>query len=101
MLDKLAVDTFADRVGDHFPIRLDAEHSLDIVLDSVTDLASTTHPRPVGMREPFTLLFRGPRERVLLQGVYRLEHAELGPLDIFLVPIEPDANGPRYEAIFG
>jgi hypothetical protein len=29
-----------------------------------------------------------------------MEHEEIGALDIFLVPIGPDEEGPRYEAIF-
>jgi hypothetical protein len=31
----------------------------------------------------------------------RLEHSALGLLELFLVPIEPDAAGLRYQAIFG
>jgi hypothetical protein len=37
---------------------------------------------------------------VLPQGIQRLSHAELGELDLFLVPIGPDAQGMRYEAAF-
>jgi hypothetical protein len=46
------------------------------------------------------LLFRGPRTPVLPQRIYRLEHAVMGPLEIFLVPIGPDAEGMRYQAVF-
>ena len=51
-------------------------------------------------RRQFSLLFRGPVDPFLSQGTYRLDHAELGALDIFLVPIGPDAEGMRYEAVF-
>lgn len=51
-------------------------------------------------RRPFSLLFRGPAAPRLEQGTFRLEHAALGALDVFLVPMEPDAEGPRYEAVF-
>jgi|HubBroStandDraft_3_1064219.scaffolds.fasta_scaffold03992_6 hypothetical protein len=55
---------------------------------------------PAGRREPFNLLFRGPRSPYARQGTHRLEHDEIGTLEIFLVPVGPDAAGMRYEAIF-
>jgi len=53
-----------------------------------------------GQRRPFSLVFRGPREPVLGQRTYTLEHPQMHVLDLFLVPIGPDRNGMRYEAIF-
>jgi len=53
-----------------------------------------------GQREPFSLLFRGPRDPVLSQRIYPLECAALGRLEIFLVPIGSDALGMCYEAVF-
>jgi hypothetical protein len=51
--------------------------------------------------DPFSLEFTGPSQPALDQRIYRLEHHELGTLDIFLVPIGPDPTGsPRYEAVF-
>jgi hypothetical protein len=37
---------------------------------------------------------------LLPQRIYRLEHDELGALDLFLVPIGRDDSGVRYEAVF-
>lgn len=34
------------------------------------------------------------------QGIHRVEHEQLGSLEIFLVPLGPDQQGMRYEAIF-
>jgi hypothetical protein len=53
------------------------------------------------LRAPFSLVFSGPRGAALAQQIHRLEHSALGALELFLVPIEPDAVGLRYEAIFG
>jgi hypothetical protein len=53
-----------------------------------------------GGREPFRLHFRGPREPLLEQSIYRLEHDELGALEIFIVPTRRDAESTTYEAIF-
>ncbi|HEX2163867.1 MAG TPA: hypothetical protein VHM02_07950 [Thermoanaerobaculia bacterium] len=51
-------------------------------------------------RQPFGLVFRGPRDPVLPQRIYRVEHDALGAQEIFLVPIRRDGEGTDYEAIF-
>ncbi|MGC3988450.1 MAG: hypothetical protein QM796_01950 [Chthoniobacteraceae bacterium] len=53
-----------------------------------------------GFRAPFSLTFRGPSGLYLPQGIYRLEHEAMGALEIFLVPIAPDAQGSHFEAVF-
>jgi hypothetical protein len=93
-LEELTAATFEPHVGDTFTLAAVPE-PLALVLESVTTLAD----RPGG-RDPFSLLFRGPAEPLLAQSIRRLEHAELGVLEIFLVPLTPDAGGSRYEAIF-
>jgi hypothetical protein len=55
---------------------------------------------PNGRRQPFSLVFRGPRSPYARQGTYLLEHDGLGSVSIFLVPLGPDASGMRYEAVF-
>ena len=69
-------------------------HELELVA-----LSSLGGGRPE-QREPFSLIFRGPREGWFQQGTYAVEHPELGPQTLFLVPIGPDAHGMQYEAIF-
>jgi hypothetical protein len=53
-----------------------------------------------GQREPFALLFRGPRGPILPQRTYQFDFGQLGTLEIFIVPIGPDESGMQYEAIF-
>ena len=48
----------------------------------------------------FSLLFQGPREPVLPQRMYRLNHDRLGEFDLFIVPIGADDEGVHYEAVF-
>ncbi len=64
------------------------------------DLGRRTDPG--GELSTYALVFRAPPRRAAHapQGTYRLTHAELGTLEVFLVPIGPDAGGMRYEAIF-
>jgi hypothetical protein len=48
---------------------------------------------------PFSLLFRPPEGQQIRQGTYHVQGAA-GDLDIFLVPIMPDRQGARIQAIF-
>lgn len=51
--------------------------------------------------EPFVLVFSGPATPVLPQATYALEHDEVGPMELFLVPTGQDADGHVwYEAVF-
>ena len=54
--------------------------------------------RPDG-RPPFSMLFRGPREPLLAQRIYRVEHDVLGELELFFVPIAQGEVGTTYETI--
>lgn len=67
----------------------------------LVETRSLTRAQGAGERRlPFGLVFRGPRDPVLPQRIYRLEHETLGAQEIFLVPIRRDGEGTDYEAIF-
>ena len=57
------------------------------------DWASTTQ------RVPFSLVFRGPPDAVVGQQTCGFGHPQLGQFDLFIVPLGPDAEGMRYEAV--
>jgi hypothetical protein len=73
------------------------EITLDLTLDEVSARAA---PADATARTPFSLVFKGPVDPVLGQQMYPLVHAELGELEIFIVPIGQDDSGTRYEAVF-
>lgn len=50
-------------------------------------LAEVVDDRASGGMDQFSLFFHGPADRLLPQGTYALEHAVLGPLALFLVPV--------------
>ena len=56
-------------------------------------------PAP-GVRAPFAIVFSGPAEAILPQGIYAVEHDVIGASEMFLVPLQPDAAGARYQAMF-
>lgn len=98
MLDPLELSSFAPHVGERFALRRAEPGAapLDLVLLEANALAHG-EGRP---RTPFSLVFRGPVQPVMPQSIHRLEHAAMGTLDLFLVPIGRDPQGIRYEAIF-
>jgi hypothetical protein len=96
VLDKVTKDTFEPITGSVF--RLAIENKPAIPLELVEVLGNGLQGR--ARREQFSLRFRGPASPALVQRIYRLEHATLGTLEIFLVPIQRDASGMIYEAVF-
>lgn len=91
----LSADDFSPHVGQAFVAGASAP-ALELELLSVTPAGGCG---PDG-RQGFTLLFRGPPQPVLPQGIQLLQHPSLVETGIFLVPLGPDALGMQYEAIF-
>ena len=53
-----------------------------------------------GMRQPFSLIFMGSRERVVPEGTYRVESGATGSMEVFLVPIATLGKGQQYQVVF-
>ena len=96
-LASLELADFSACLGQSFQLEAGGT-TLELALVSADALggAPSAHSR----RHPFSLVFHGPHAPTLSQRIHRLESARLGVLEIFLVPIEPDATGQRYEAVF-
>lgn len=98
MLDKLVKEDWEQYRDENFqwkPGNLDAEpQSLKLI--SVSGYGQ----RQGGNREAYSLLFCGSMQPIFPQGIYRITHAVLGELELFLVPIGPQADGMGYEAVF-
>lgn len=67
---------------------------IDLELVQVTNLMET--PRQIG----FSVIFLGPADRMMPQHIYRLQHPQLGEMDLFLVPVGKQQSGYEYEAVF-
>lgn len=97
MSDRLELSTFEPCIGENFRIEPGEEAPVELTL---------TEARP-GPWQPegesavaYELIFRGPADPVLAQATYRMAHATLGSLDIFVVPLSSDAQGTTYQAVF-
>lgn len=51
-------------------------------------------------QERFAITFRTSNETFLGQGMRRLDHDQMGSLDLFLVPTGRNEEGTYYEAVF-
>jgi hypothetical protein len=93
-LRKLTVDDFERRKDETFTLKI-PQLELPLKLSKATRLGESG--RPGGA---FALYFLSAPGPFLPQAIYPLEHAELGRLDIFLVPLGPREGGNLYESIF-
>jgi hypothetical protein len=95
---------FQPHVGSAFQILVNDQPALDLTLVEVEDLTVNDRLRDPAIRsQPFSLIFHGPHDPVAGQANYRLNHSELGRLEIFLVPLGPHRRTPQtmqYQAIF-
>src|ERR1700742_1790343 len=96
-LGELTLEHFSPHVDESFRVSATGEEpelpSLEIRLIETEALGDAPSP---DQRAPFSLVFSGPAEAILAQGVYRLSNDGVGALEFFLVPIEPSPDGPRY-----
>lgn len=94
MLEKLKLEDFEAHLNTKFRFMWGESNSIDLEMEEANDLGST--PR----QKQFSIIFRGPLQPLLAQGIHRLEHEKMGTIDLFLVPIGRDEGGVRYEAVF-
>ena len=109
MLDRMTKDAFSEHVGETFRLRLESSDTIDLELVEVTALPEQSfQPKSWGRaseikirHDPFSMVFRGPKDCLLEQKMYTLEHGMMGTLNgLFLVPIDEDERGFYYEVIF-
>lgn len=94
MLNDLKLESFSPHLNTKFLIHSAPERTVEVELIEVLDLEST--PR----QEQFSIVFRGPRDQGLQQGIYRFEHEEIGAFEIFIVPFKRVEGSILYEAVF-
>lgn len=94
-LDRIRAEDFAALVGTRLELRA-ATTAMELELAALQRLPE----HRLRALPPFSITLRGGREVVLGQGMVVLVHPALGPMEVFLVPIGPDALGMRYEITF-
>ena len=90
----LTHEAFSQNAKTKFRVPLDEARVVELELVEISELK--LHPR----QEEFSLEFRGPLDSFLGQGVRNFEHDALGKFELFIVPVQQDAQGFYYEAVF-
>ncbi len=85
---------FAENLNTPFVLQHPDWGNVTVELISVSDLRETQRQRM------FSLVFRGPLDQPLGQGLHPMTHEKMGTESLFLVPIACEADGFRYEAVF-
>jgi hypothetical protein len=94
MIDSVTHADFAQQLNTKFQIQVDADKRIDLTMVELSELKLS--PR----QEQFAIVFRGPLEVFLGQGMRDFEHEQMGKLPLFIVPISKDDEGVYYEAVF-
>ena len=94
----LTKQSFENIHDNAFAIFFDLDNAISSELIEVK--AINSHTLAEGQAEPFSLVFQVKDDRVFEQNTFKIQHEELGDLELFLVPIGADKNGVSYEAVF-
>lgn len=96
MPDEITHEMFLDHVAKTFRVHC-GEEVLDVELTEV-DVGEA--PSVEGLRQPFTLIFRGPKERILREGLYKVDHEDVGAFELYVIPIITVGDRQDYQVIF-
>ncbi len=94
MPQNLTRDAFAENLNTSFQLQHQEMGLIELQLTDVSELKTTPH------QQMYSIIMRGPLGTPLEQGLYKMEHAQIGAFDLFLVPVAKEADGFRYQAVF-
>jgi hypothetical protein len=90
----LTRDHFAELLNGKFDFLAEDGRKAELVLEEVSELKQSRYS------EHFSLLFRGPLETPLGQGIHQLSREGAENMEMFIVPVGRDDKGYLYESIF-
>jgi hypothetical protein len=89
----LTHSTFAELKDKNFRIYHNSDEPVEVKLIEVGDLVETKR------QEIFSILFTIPENVKAEQASYKMEHDQLGTIELFLVPVM-NGESTAYEAVF-
>jgi hypothetical protein len=99
MSDEWQLATFQDEIGTSYDVGIGPSTVHELTLVDARPLSGESS-NSESKRDPFSLIFHGPLEPILPQGIYRFRRDAAESMEIFIVPIGPENKAMRYEAIF-
>ncbi len=94
MDDSLTQEAFAKNVNTKFHVSADDTNQVELELAEVSEL------KQHHAHDQFAVVFRGPLNLFMGQGIRSFDHDKLGRFELFIVPIRQDGEGYYYEAVF-
>jgi len=90
----LTHEVFTQNVNTKFQVQIDESIGVQLELTEVSELK--LYPA----QEEFAIVFRGPLDKFLGQGLRSFTHDQMGQFELFIVPVRQDEQGFYYEAVF-
>ena len=97
MSEDLTFETFTGHEGESFVLHVEDER---LTLELVEVEHGKYEPMAEGLRDPFLLIFKGPKEPLATEGVFKVAHETLGELDLYLIPIVSPPGQQHYQSVF-
>ena len=94
MAENLTKSSFDPHLNDKFEVNTDIHGAVELELVEVSE-----HNRD--NLECFSLLFKGPKDKLFDQKLYKVVHTQMGEFSLFLVPVvHPKQDAVYYESVF-
>lgn len=87
-------EDFAEHLDSTFKARLEDGQVFDFHLVKLDSTISNN------IQEAFSLVFHVPLETPPFQNTFHLEHAKMGAMNLFLVPVNKNDDSLVFEAVF-
>lgn len=87
-------DMFVETKGSQFKLTAGGGQTVDIELIEISDLKESQY------QQSFSLLFLLPETYTAEQGLFDIEHEQLGAMQLFLAPVGIDNGRLQMEAVF-
>lgn len=101
VLAPVTMETFQPLLDKTFNV-LNTDVPVELKLIEVSD-STKGRPWPAKLQKPFLLIFSGPPERILLEGMRVLQTPGVDPFQLYVIPIlthDPSETGQLYQVVF-
>jgi hypothetical protein len=94
MDDSLTHEAFVQNLNTKFHVSAGDTNQVEFELAEISEL------KQLKTHDQFAVVFRGPLDLFMGQGMRSFDHDKLGRFELFIVPIRQDGEGYYYEAVF-
>ena len=95
---KITHEMFSPYVNSTFRFRVDGR-AVELELTEVKVMERGGLPEE--FRQPFLLIFQGPKGEVLQEGLYNVESDAMAAIELYLIPILSTGERQSYQVVYG